>query len=317
MRGHICHTLVSLMKNQWRPTYSSLGEFLNACETSQDPLRIREAKYLNHVLAIQEKLPQWREERLPPPRVAQSEYDKVGLTLLQWMWTSAHGAQACLIFPYVIPLMPEIFHMSELNDSSEVQLYSSGVLYVLSAISPPPEYVPTILGNFASAIKSSQSWRIRLNALPALVVFFYRNLLSISEDGAAQTMDVLLECLGDENVEVREMASKALSGVVRCSQRQSILPLKNRFVALTRKISLPPRRDPSYAESLRSLHSAILGLCALIESLPYSVEPWIPSLTEVLAPHATDPPPISTTIRKCASEFKKMPKRVTVLDKEF
>lgn len=39
-------------------------------------------------------------------------------------------------------------------------------------------------------------------------------------------MDVLLDCLGDENVEVREMASAALSGVVRCSQRQSILPLK-------------------------------------------------------------------------------------------
>jgi len=39
-------------------------------------------------------------------------------------------------------------------------------------------------------------------------------------------MEVLLDCLGDENVEVREMASKALSGIVRCSQRQSIIPLK-------------------------------------------------------------------------------------------
>lgn len=60
----------------------------------------------------------------------------------------------------------------------------------------------------------------------------------------------------------------------------STITHKDRFVALTRKITLPPRRDPSYPESLRSLHSAILGLCALIESLPYSVEPWIPSLTE-------------------------------------
>ena len=39
-------------------------------------------------------------------------------------------------------------------------------------------------------------------------------------------MEVFLDCLGDENVEVREMASKALSGIVRCSQRQSIIPLK-------------------------------------------------------------------------------------------
>jgi proteasome activator subunit 4 len=155
-------------------------------------------------------------------------------------------------------------------------------------------------------------------------VFFYRNLVAITPDGVSQVMDVLLDCLSDENVEVREMSSKALSGVVRCSQRQSIVSLKARFITLAQKIKLPPRTQPNYAESLRSLHSAILGLCALVECFPYSVEPWMPSLTEgelhgfglddysenassvVLAPHATDPPPISTTIRKCASEFKKV-----------
>lgn len=77
---------------------------------------------------------------------------------------------------------------------------------------------------------SIQSWRIRLNALPTVVVFFFRNLLSISNEGVTKMMEVLLDCLSDENVEVREMASKALSGVVRCSQRQSIIPLKVRMI---------------------------------------------------------------------------------------
>lgn len=71
-----------------------------------------------------------------------------------------------------------------------------------------------------------QSWRIRLNALPTLIVFFYRNLMGTSNELATRVLDVLLDCLADENVEVREMASKMLSGVVRCSQRQSIIPLK-------------------------------------------------------------------------------------------
>jgi proteasome activator subunit 4 len=71
-----------------------------------------------------------------------------------------------------------------------------------------------------------QSWRTRLHALPALMVFFYCNLIAVSPSGVSQVMDVLLECLADENVEVREKASKVLSGVVRCSQRQSIVPLK-------------------------------------------------------------------------------------------
>ncbi|TFK76811.1 hypothetical protein BDN72DRAFT_829977 [Pluteus cervinus] len=305
MRTHICHCLYALVKNQWQPTYPSTQALLQACEEENDPLHIREAKYMEIVAGVLKKLDEWRDKRLPPPRVSQSEYDKIGLTVLQWIWGSAHGGQACLVFPYILPMMPEILRMSELNDSSELQNYSSAVLYVLSAVSPPPEYVEGIVDNFVTAAKSSTSWRIRLHALPALVVFFYRHLLSIAPSDAAKVMDILLDCLSDENVEVREMASRVLSGVIRCSQRQSIIPLKNRFVELARRTTIPPRRDPKYSESLRSLHSAILGLCALIESLPYSVESWVPPLTEVLAPHATDPPPISTTIRKCASEFKK------------
>jgi proteasome activator subunit 4 len=59
-----------------------------------------------------------------------------------------------------------------------------------------------------------------------LVVFFYRNFLALSPEVISSVMDVLLECLADENVEVREMAAKVFSGVIRSSQRQSIVPLK-------------------------------------------------------------------------------------------
>jgi proteasome activator subunit 4 len=45
--------------------------------------------------------------------------------------------------------------MSELKDSSELQMYSSAALYVLSAVTPPVECVAEILENFVSAIKSS------------------------------------------------------------------------------------------------------------------------------------------------------------------
>ena len=38
----------------------------------------------------------------------------------------------------------------------------------------------------------------------------------------------------------------------------------------------------------------------------------LPGLTTVIANHATDPVPISTTIRKCASEFKKVRVYVTL-----
>ncbi|KAL1951786.1 hypothetical protein VTO73DRAFT_935 [Trametes versicolor] len=292
IRSQIAQNIYAIISIQWRPVYPSAHDFISACASSPDPFRIRQARYLERISQIVSQLPAWREERLPPPRVSQSQYDKVGLTILQWVWDFAHGPQAPLIFPYIIVLLPEIIRMSELNDSSELQTYSSAVLYVLSAVTPPPEFIEVIADNFINAIKSSTSWRIRVNALPTLIVFFYRNLLSMSGDLVSRLMSVLLECLSDENIEVREMASKMLSGV-------------DRFVNTLRRTRMPKRGDPAYQDSLRSLHSAILGICALIESFPYSVEPWMPPLTDVLANHATDPLPISKTIRKCASEFKK------------
>ena len=50
---------------------------------------------------------------------------------------------------------PEILRMSELNDNSELQKYSSAVLYVLSAVDPPEEYVGVIADSFLQAIKLS------------------------------------------------------------------------------------------------------------------------------------------------------------------
>lgn len=100
------------------------------------------------------------------------------------------------------------------------------MLYVLSAVVPPAEYVEVVAEMFTQAIVSSTSWRVRLNALPTLVVFWYRNLTSFTDEYVSKMMDILLQCLHDENLEVREMAAKTLSSVLRSSQRQRILPLK-------------------------------------------------------------------------------------------
>jgi proteasome activator subunit 4 len=99
---------------------------------------------------------------------------------------------------------------------------------------------------------------------------------------------------------------RTLSGVLRLSPRRSVLILKDRFVRLIKRSSIPVRNDPSFTKAVRERHAAILGICALVESYPYSIPEWMPDLlTEVLAEHTFDPIPISTTVRKCASNFKK------------
>ena len=47
---------------------------------------------------------------------------------------------------------------------------------------------------------------------------------------------------------------------------------------------------------MRQRHAAILGICALVDSYPYTIEKWMPELlTNVLAEHTYDP--VSWTIR--------------------
>ncbi len=52
-------------------------------------------------------------------------------------------------------IRPEFLAMSELNDNTELQAYSSAVLHVISAIAPPPEFVELVAESFISSIRSS------------------------------------------------------------------------------------------------------------------------------------------------------------------
>jgi len=84
-----------------------------------------------------------------------------------------------------------------------------------------------------------------------------------------------------------------------------VITLKDRFVKLAKKSHIPSRQSPGYSKAIRQRHAAILGICALVDSYPYTVEKWMPELlTSVLAEHTYDPIPISTTVRKCAGNFK-------------
>jgi hypothetical protein len=60
------------------------------------------------------------------------------------------------VFRVLTKSRPEILQMSELNDSSELQLYSSAVLYVISAVHCPSQYIGNILDQYVAAITSSE-----------------------------------------------------------------------------------------------------------------------------------------------------------------
>ncbi|KZP00936.1 ARM repeat-containing protein [Calocera viscosa TUFC12733] len=306
VRTQVAANIDIFVNIQWHPAYNDVEAFVDACRKSGvEALSLVNLDHMKRVENLAAILPKLKETRLSGPKVNQSEYDKVGLSALKWIWLRAHSCVAPSIYPYMQPLMQEALRMSELMDSSDLRSYAIGLLYILSAVTPSVRYVEPVMHALIEAVRTSPSWRVRLQVLPIMQVFYFRQLPLLSDECSVRVLDVLVECLEDEAIEVREMAAKTLSGVIRCSQRHSILELKARFVRKVHHIRLPPRTDATYNAALRSLHAGVLGLTALIDAYPYTVPSWVPSLLPILAEHSYEKPPISTTVRKCAADFRR------------
>ena len=58
-------------------------------------------------------------------------------------------------------------------------------------------------------------------------------------------------------------------------------------------------------DDLRRIHFGVLGLSALILSVPYRLPQWIPEAMVLLADHVNDPEPIRSTIQKTINEFRR------------
>ena len=70
---------------------------------------------------------------------------------------------------------------------------------------------------------------------------------------------------------------------------------------LAQGTNLPSKQSPQYNMAIRKLHAAILGICAIVESYPYTIESWMPSLlTDVLAEHTYDP--VRLFFRSCVTK---------------
>jgi proteasome activator subunit 4 len=158
----------------------------------------RNAPFKDHITEVAQQLATWKEERLPPPRVNQSQYDKVGLT--RECFPTAHRAaltgdgraqsfagcgsrasvarrRCCSPFcsrccesaalaafvagPWNLmqrdgTRSPEFLRMTELSDNPELQTHSQAVLSIISAVTPPDEFIDPIVAIFVDAVKSSK-----------------------------------------------------------------------------------------------------------------------------------------------------------------
>ncbi len=306
VRSVISESLADLELLQVNPSFGSVEIMLDACSSGHGSLLSKPELYQGRLEQLSQQLAQWRKERKPTAE-GTSQYDRAATTALLWISTTMGDHRNSALAGEVIKYIPDIFAMLELHDNKELSALARAVLTKISTYPFTSEYAGRLIDTLLQVSRSSvDSWRARLDSLPVLQVIYFQNLFYLDEKLVASIVELLLELLSDKHLEVREMAATTLSGIVRCSQRRLIKTLKNKFTKIVTTTLVPRRGDPGYDQQLLTLHSGILGASALLAAFPYEVPDWMPSLiVETVAQHTDDPVPISTTVRKCAADFKR------------
>lgn len=82
--------------------------FVRECQLlprSNDIMSIRGVSQAARFQGLLEKLPRWREERLPGARAIRSTYDRAASTILKWLFLALHDVQAVSTYEYVLPFI--------------------------------------------------------------------------------------------------------------------------------------------------------------------------------------------------------------------
>lgn len=304
VRKAVCETLVEWEWTWLRPSLKSVPELLAYSRTAHGSLLAHSDEMRQRCEALQKKLRSWRAQRQPSVH-GTSTYDVGASTGALWVCLCLDDHRLGPMSTYVLSLVPDLFDAFQLRDNEELSETAHDVLVQVASHPFSPAQLPALLEALLHILRCSESWHSRLDALPLLQIVYFQNLYLLSHDMKRYILDVLCSLLRDPHIEVRDMAATTLAGIVRCSQRAHIAKLSQTFATMA-AVPIPRRGTPDYEAAMTQVHAGVLGASALVVAFPYDVPSWMPSLVlDTIAVHSESPVPISTTVRRCAADFRR------------
>jgi len=153
-------------------------------------------------------------------------------------------------------------------------------------------------------------WRSRSPILPFLQIFVFNHLTLLAESTVKEIIEVVIKLLEDPQIEVRLIANKALSSIIKTFGTNIVPELFVRFKIVatpnTRRSRISRKKtskDDDSNENLVKRHAAVLGMIALVESSPYEIPDWLPAIIDEVANYSSAPQPIQSTVQLAKREF--------------
>lgn len=159
-----------------------------------------------------------------------------------------------------------------------------------------------------------KSWNARRTALNFLQVMIFHNFFVLDTDEIRKEVEgVITRRLLDDQLEVREVASTLLSGLIHFGYIKVKDGLLKSFSKMAKKkikkarhgIELTAEDLQKNTAALHVKHGGLLGLSACVLAFPYDVPLWMPEVLLDVGNYLHDAPQIQATVKKTLSEFRR------------
>ncbi|VDL72706.1 unnamed protein product [Nippostrongylus brasiliensis] len=202
-----------------------------------------------------------------------------------------------LVLPSWSPVIKILCHLRHMlvtlfRDEELYKQCNSLLSKLLQATYIPETNLPAIMQVFRQILQSPCWWKAKVTLLWLMKVLVFSNFYvfaTVKEDIG----HLLMCCLSECQLEVRQTAANTLSGLIQSSF----------FIVTPELLAAFCDRANSADPVIR--HGGVLGLSAIVLASPYSVPSYLPDVLMRLCRYASEKQPIRDTVKRTLSEFKR------------
>jgi len=219
-------------------------------------------------------------------------------TVTTFMLSSLLQKNLCDVQPF-LEIFSYLTFVQNKNNKQAQQIVNQ-LLSGIATLTFKPQHVDFIIDNLEK-ISKNWNWHTRKEASYFIYNFTFSSFFILrrqdDENLLNKILAIVLRLLEDEVVEVRESATKTLSGIIawpvfeRPRHIQLIAQLKAKC---TDAVTTPVGR-----------HGAILGLCAYVEAHPIRLPKFLTDVIIFLCAYLHEPPPIQKSVNETLKSFMK------------
>jgi len=288
VREQISHTIAIIFANIWRPVGNESQKF--AVFPPNNSHSDKAQWFVDFV-----------KTRLDTSEITQTTFESFVGTILHWLNFGLKSSDlGWSIKPYIKELLPAIFQMQQLPypELSKQAKQLSALVAQWTVGEHTQEDQNQLVFAPLSQLSNNSNWHIRLAILPFLQIASFNNTFLMEEPSRNGVYDLVINLLIDPQIEVRELASVALSSLIRTpapnpNYKYHPEQLIKKFTEMATGVSKIGAQQ----------HGGVLGLASIVLSSPYSIPSWMPEALRSLGLFLNSGFPLQTTAKNTLRDF--------------